>query len=66
MVLAGVVTHDPFTVHIEEHDAVAFQVVGTLEPDSARGDYGKRMPGVVQPLLPWTDEAVRTARGAYR
>jgi lipopolysaccharide transport system ATP-binding protein len=61
VVLAGVVTHDPFRVHVEEHDAVAFQVVGTLDPDSARGDYGKRMPGVIQPLLPWTDEAVQAA-----
>lgn len=66
VVLAGVVTHDPFTVHVEEHDAVAFHVVGTLDPDSARGDYGKSMPGVVQPLLPWTDELVRSARSVAR
>jgi lipopolysaccharide transport system ATP-binding protein len=58
VVTAAVVTQDPFATHAREAEAVAFQVVGTLDPDSARGDYGKRMPGVVRPLLNWTDRVV--------
>jgi lipopolysaccharide transport system ATP-binding protein len=50
---AAVSTMDPVTVHFYERDAVAFQVVDSLEGDSARGDYGGPMPGVVRPLLRW-------------
>src|SRR3712207_7464668 len=34
----------------------AFQVVDSLDGDSARGDYAGPMPGVVRPLLRWTNE----------
>jgi lipopolysaccharide transport system ATP-binding protein len=37
-----------------EQDAVAFQVIDTLDGDSARGDYGGSFPGIVRPLLNWT------------
>jgi lipopolysaccharide transport system ATP-binding protein len=53
---AGVMTETPFQVHAFEEHAVAFQVVDTIEADTARGDLGVRMPGVVRPLLPWTNE----------
>ncbi|MDT8436358.1 MAG: polysaccharide ABC transporter ATP-binding protein [Gemmatimonadota bacterium] len=66
LVLAAVVTQAPFEVHAEEADAVAFHVVGSLEPDTSRGDYGKTMPGVLSPLLPWTDEAVEEGAAARR
>jgi len=56
MVSAAVSTHDPLKVHFFERDAVAFQVVDTLEGDSARADYAGHMPGVVRPLLDWTTE----------
>jgi lipopolysaccharide transport system ATP-binding protein len=62
VVLAAVVTQSPWTVHAEEPDAVAFQVVGTLEPDSARGDYGKHMPGVIRPVLEWSDDPVAISK----
>ncbi|HEX8852998.1 MAG TPA: hypothetical protein VF754_05900, partial [Pyrinomonadaceae bacterium] len=54
IVSAAVSTLDPVTVHFFERDAVAFQVLDDLGGDSARGDYGGQMPGVVRPLLRWT------------
>lgn len=49
-------TYNPLVVHFYERDAVAFQVVDSLDGDSARGDYAGTMPGVVRPLLNWTTE----------
>jgi len=49
-------THDPVIVHFYERDAVAFQVIDSLDGDSARGDYTGPMPGVVRPLLRWTTQ----------
>ncbi len=46
-------TEEPRILHFYERDAVAFQVVDSLEGDSARGDYGGRMRGVVRPFLKW-------------
>ena len=53
---AALSTMDPVTVHFWERDAVAFQVIDSAEGDTARGDYGGPVPGVVRPLLPWTHE----------
>ncbi len=39
-----------------ERDAVAFQVVDSLDGDSARGDYGGRIRGIVRPLLTWSTQ----------
>jgi homopolymeric O-antigen transport system ATP-binding protein len=50
---AAVSTMDPARVHFYERDVVAFQVIDSLEGDSARGEYGGPMPGVVRPLLRW-------------
>lgn len=50
---AAISTLDPVTVHVFERDAVAFQVIDSLEGDSARGDYAGPFPGVIRPLLPW-------------
>ncbi|MGB7537220.1 MAG: ABC transporter ATP-binding protein [Anaerolineales bacterium] len=44
---------DPVSGHFYERDAVAFQVVDSLDGDSARGDYGGPMPGVIRPALRW-------------
>lgn len=59
---AAISTLDPFIVHVDVPDAVVFHVVDSLDGDSARGDYGGPMPGVVRPLLPWTSRLVRQAR----
>jgi lipopolysaccharide transport system ATP-binding protein len=53
---AALSTMDPVAVHAWERDAVAFQVIDTFQGDSARGDYGGPMPGVVRPLLAWHTE----------
>jgi len=53
---AAISTMDPVTVHCYERDAVAFQVIDSLDGDSARGDYAGPMPGVVRPLLRWTTQ----------
>lgn len=47
-------TMDPVIVHLHELDAVAFQVVDSLDGDSVRGDYAGPMPGVVRPALHWS------------
>jgi lipopolysaccharide transport system ATP-binding protein len=50
----AVSTMDPVRVHFYEREAVAFQVIDTTDGDSARGDYGGPIPGVVRPLLQWS------------
>jgi len=53
----SIMSHFPITVlHAQERNAIAFQVVDSPSPDSARGDYIGPMPGVVRPLLNWTTE----------
>jgi lipopolysaccharide transport system ATP-binding protein len=52
------VTH---TSHFFEPDVVAFHVMDSLDGDSARGDYGGPIPGVVRPLLRWTNRPAATA-----
>lgn len=42
--------------HVSEQDVVAFDIVDPASGDTARGDYGGEMPGVVRPLLPWSNE----------
>jgi lipopolysaccharide transport system ATP-binding protein len=54
MVGAAITTYIPMTVHFYQRDAVAFQVVDSLEGDSARGDYVGHLPGVVRPVVEWT------------
>jgi len=53
MVGAALSTMDPVVVHFFERDAVAFQIVDTMEGDSARGDYAGPIPGVIRPVLDW-------------
>lgn len=53
------------TRRLEYHvpDAVAFQVVDTLEGDSARGPYIGDMAGTVRPKLEWRTEFVSGGEG---
>jgi homopolymeric O-antigen transport system ATP-binding protein len=53
---AAVSTLDPVVIHFYEREAVAFQVIDSLDGDSARSDYAGPYPGVVRPVLPWTTE----------
>lgn len=50
-------SHTPATrIHIETTETVGFEVVDSMTGDTARGDYGGAMPGVVRPLVEWTNE----------
>jgi lipopolysaccharide transport system ATP-binding protein len=51
---AAVSTVNPGSSQFYERDAVAFHVVDSLDGDSARGDHGSNLPGIVRPLLRWT------------
>jgi lipopolysaccharide transport system ATP-binding protein len=53
IVNAAISSVDPTTVHVHEREAVAFQVIDSIEGDSLRGDYGGVVPGVVRPRLDW-------------
>jgi lipopolysaccharide transport system ATP-binding protein len=53
LVGAAISTMNPVVVHFHERQAVAFQVIDSMEGDSARGDYGGPMLGVVRPILRW-------------
>lgn len=54
---AALSTYEPMEVHFVEWDAVSFNVVDSLEGETARGDFGGRMPGAVRPVLEW--ESIR-------
>jgi lipopolysaccharide transport system ATP-binding protein len=56
LVASGVYSNPPFRIHFYERDAVAFHINDTHEGDSARGDWQGDDPGVVRPLLPWSNE----------
>jgi lipopolysaccharide transport system ATP-binding protein len=51
---AAVSTFNPLSVHFYERYAVSFQVIDTIDGDSARGDYGGPLPGAIRPLLQWS------------
>ena len=52
-VTAGINSVEPSLNEFIFRDAVAFQVMDSLDGDSARGDWGGRMGGVVRPMLNW-------------
>jgi lipopolysaccharide transport system ATP-binding protein len=58
IVSVSISTIETARVHVAEADAIAFDVIDSFAGDSARGDYGGDMPGVVRPLLAWTNERV--------
>jgi lipopolysaccharide transport system ATP-binding protein len=49
---------EPLDVQFKVRQAVAFHVVDTTDGDSARGDFAGPMPGVVRPLLNWSNEQI--------
>ena len=52
---AGIITEVPFKVHFDVNPAVAFQVIDSFDGDAARGDLAGQMPGVIRPLLKWSN-----------
>jgi lipopolysaccharide transport system ATP-binding protein len=63
LVAAAMSTIEPDICHFNEQQAVAFQVIDSLDCDTARGDYRYSIPGVVRPLLRW-DTAYAEARSS--
>jgi lipopolysaccharide transport system ATP-binding protein len=59
---AAISTMSSLIAHFYERDAVAFQVVDSMDGDSARGDYAGPLPGVVRPLLQWTTRVLAQPR----
>ncbi len=53
---ASLTTLGPNIHQFAEDGVVAFQVIDSTEGDSARGDWGGRLGGVVRPLLKWSTE----------
>jgi lipopolysaccharide transport system ATP-binding protein len=47
---------EPLDHQFKVRQAVAFHVTDTTDGDSARGDYAGHFPGVVRPLLKWSNE----------
>ena len=52
----AVSSYNPPTAHCGEQDAVAFQVADRMEGGSARQAYVGPLPGLIRPLLRWSDE----------
>jgi lipopolysaccharide transport system ATP-binding protein len=52
-VAASMMTTHPDIPQFYERDAVAFQVIDSIDGDSARGDWAGPFDGVVRPLLKW-------------
>jgi lipopolysaccharide transport system ATP-binding protein len=55
-ITAALTTLSPDVRQFRERDVVAFQIVDTLDGDSARGDIVGEWGGVVRPLLQWNTE----------
>lgn len=51
-------TLEPDTVQFDGPSVVAFQVIDSLDGDSARGPYAGVMPGFVRPLLKWNTQSI--------
>ncbi len=52
-VLAGISTISPTAKRVNEKDVVSFQIVDSMSGDSARGDWGGEILGVIRPMLNW-------------
>jgi lipopolysaccharide transport system ATP-binding protein len=51
-------TADPEVLYFLQNEAVAFQVIDSMDGDSARGDFSGYMAGTVRPLLKWDTEFI--------
>jgi lipopolysaccharide transport system ATP-binding protein len=58
---ANMNTLEPYIFQYVSRSAVAFMVTDTLDGDSARGDWGGQMSGVVRPMFKWTTRCAESA-----
>ena len=56
----------PTILQFFEKEAVGFQVVDTLDPNSARGDWTGQIEGVIRPLLNWQNELLSVTTNSVR
>ncbi|MFQ5470891.1 MAG: polysaccharide ABC transporter ATP-binding protein [Gammaproteobacteria bacterium] len=54
----NLITRSPNTVQFSENQVVTFNVVDTMGPGTARGDWAGPMCGAVRPLLQWNTEVI--------
>lgn len=59
----GLLTLNPIIPQFAESAAVAFQVVDSLDGDSARGDWTGKIDGLVRPLLDWSTQSIPVDMG---
>lgn len=57
-VTAALSTFKPMSAHFIERDVVTFNVIDTLEGDSARGDNAGVILGAVRPVLDWETKII--------
>ena len=57
----AIIAIDPIETQIWEPSIIAFQMMDTMEGDSARGDWAGPMSGAVRPAFEWTTEYERAA-----
>jgi lipopolysaccharide transport system ATP-binding protein len=51
-------TKEPMIRHFNVREAIAFQVIDSLDGDSARGDWAGGLGGVVRPMLKWETQFI--------
>jgi lipopolysaccharide transport system ATP-binding protein len=54
----GLAAMDPIIIQFNERDVIAFQVIDSLDGNSARGIWTGKWGGVMRPLLTWTTHFV--------
>ncbi len=55
-VSVSLATFEPLKIHFDQRDVVAFLITDSIDGDSARGDFGGQMNGVIRPILNWETE----------
>ena len=55
-VTPAMIALEPFSVQFVENSVITFQVIDSVDGDSARGDWTGKMKGVVRPMLKWTTQ----------
>ncbi len=56
LVEVTIATIEPTMVEVHEQSLIAFQVIDSLDGDSARGDWAGYFAGTVRPMLEWSTE----------
>jgi lipopolysaccharide transport system ATP-binding protein len=52
----AIIVTEPVMEQVWEPSLIAFQVVGSTDGDTHRGDWAGHVPGVVRPVLEWTTQ----------